>query len=508
MAVSRAVMAGVRFGFGLTPGETPDSDPDALLEQLRQAQDEKLLFPREGVETRKKRIRQYRSVRQDLTQRIRNGEALGEQEKALNRSVAARFDADVSGRIAQAAGSSFGFQERLAGFWLNHFTVSASKSTEMRLIVPLYEAEAIRPNLSGRFADLLKAVSLHPAMLVFLDQAQSMGPNSRQAQKRGGGVNENFGREVMELHTLGVNSGYSQTDVRELALLLTGLVFNRDEVRAGFDRNRAEPGAFKVLGRHYERTEGVFDVAHTALEDLASDERTMRHVSTQLFKHFVSETPDEHTIAAMVKAWKTEDGDLMAVYRAMLESKAAWVEPGQKFKKPFDYVVSSLRAAGLTRPQDLLNDEDGILGAFDLPEAGPQRLAMAEPGSGDETWRGMESGENGGDDRKPRPKMKRSLARQAAQMITALGEPVWRPSDAAGFKDQSAYWFNPAQLSMRIEWARRLARRIPGKPDPWQFAHDALLDLARDDTLQLVSRAPSREAGLMLVLVSPEFNRR
>ncbi|MEH0069912.1 DUF1800 family protein [Pannonibacter sp. Pt2-lr] len=155
-----------------------------------------------------------------------------------------------------------------------------------------------------------------------------------------------------------------------------------------------------------------------------------------------------------------------------------------------------------------MNDEDGILGAFDLPEAGPQRLAMAEPGSGDETWRGMESGENSGDDRKPRPKMKRSLARQAAQMITALGEPVWRPSDAAGFKDQSAYWFNPAQLSMRIEWARRLARRIPGKPDPRQFAHDALLDLARDDTLQLVSRAPSREAGLMLVLVSPEFNRR
>lgn len=507
MAVSRAVMAGVRFGFGLTPDLRPDGDPDALLDQLKLAQDEKLLFPQEGVETRRKRIRQYRSVRQDLTQRIRDGEALGAQEKALNRDVTARFEADVSARIAQAAGSPFGFQERLASFWLNHFTTSAGKSTEMRLIVPLYEAEAIRPNLSGRFADLLKAVSLHPAMLVFLDQTQSAGPDSRMAERRGtGGVNENFGREVMELHTLGVNSGYTQADVRQLALLFTGLVFNRDEVQAGFDPNRAQPGTFKVMGKLYKRGEGVFDVSEEALEDLASDERTMRHVSTQLYTHFISETPDAETIAAMVKAWKAKDGDLRAVYRAMLTSKAAWEEPGQKFKKPFDYIVSSLRAAGLTQPEDLFNSEDKPRGAFDLPDVEPQRLAMAEPDD-DENRKGME-GKDGGEDMKARPKAKRSLARQAGQMIAALGEPVWRPSDAAGFKDQSAYWFNPAQLSMRIEWARRLARRIPGKPDPRQFAHDALLDLARDDTLQLVSRAPSREAGLMLALVSPEFNRR
>lgn len=507
MTVSRAVVAGVRFGFGLTPGEAPEGDPDALLEQLRKAGNAKLLFPREGVETRKRRIREYRLVRQDLTQRMKDGEALGEREKALNRDASARLDADVSGRIAQAAGSPFGFQERLASFWLNHFTVSASKSTEMRLIVPLYEAEAIRPNLSGRFADLLKAVSLHPAMLVFLDQAQSMGPNSRQAQKRGGGVNENFGREVMELHTLGVNSGYSQADVRQLALLLTGLVFNREEVQAGFDRNRAEPGRFKVLGKTYERGEGVFDISEAVLEDLASDERTMRHVSTQLFTHFISETPDQGTIAAMVKAWKAKDGDLTAVYRAMLQSKAAWEEPGQKFKKPFDYVVSTLRAAGLTQPEDLFNDDDQPRGGFDLPDGKPQRLVMAEADD-DENRKGMEGKGMEGDDRKARPKAKRSLARQAAQMIAGLGEPVWRPSDAAGFKDTNAYWFNPAQLSARIEWARQLVRRIPGKPDPRNFARDVLADLARDDTVRLVSRAPSREAGLMLALVSPEFNRR
>lgn len=508
MTVSPAVMAGVRFGFGLAPGDRPDGDPDALLEQLRRAQGEKLLFPREGLEMRKKRIRQYRSVRQDLTQRMKNGEALGEQEKALNRDVTASFDADASGRIVQAAGSSSGFQERLASFWLNHFTVSASKSTEMRLIVPLYEAEAIRPNLSGRFADLLKAASLHPAMLMFLDQAHSLGPNSRRAQKRGGGINENFAREVMELHTLGVNSGYSQTDVRQLALLLTGLVFDRDEVQAGFDPSRAEPGQFDVMGKTYKRGEGVFDISETVLEDLASDERTMRHVSTQLFTHFISETPDEHTIAAMVKAWKAKDGELTAVYRAMLQSKAAWEEPGQKFKKPFDYIVSSLRAAGLTRPDDLLNDEDRPRGAFDLPDGAPQQLAMAGQDDDDQNRRGMEGRKEDGRDRPSPPQMKHSLARQAAQMTAALGEPVWRPSDAAGFKDQSAYWFNPAQLSMRIEWARRLARRIPGKPDPRGFANEALGDLARDSTLQLVSRAPSRQAGLMLVLASPEFNRR
>lgn len=507
MTVSRAVMAGVRFGFGLTPDARPDGDPDALLDQLKQAQDEKLLFPREGVETRKKRIRQYRSIRQDLTRRIRDGESLGAQEKALNRDVTARFDADVSGRIAQAAGSPFGFHERLASFWLNHFTVSASKSTEMRLIVPLYEAEAIRPNLAGNFADLLKAVSLHPAMLVFLDQTQSAGPDSRMAERRGtGGVNENFGREVMELHTLGVNSGYTQADVRQLALLFTGLVFNRDEVQAGFDSNRAQPGTFKVMGKLYKRGEGVFDVSEAALEDLASDERTMHHVSTQLYTHFISERPDRGTIAAMVKAWKAKDGDLTAVYRAMLTGKAAWEEPVQKMKKPFDYVVSSLRAAGLTEPDDLFNDGDRPRGGFDEPGDGkPLKVAMTDD---DDYGRGMQDKDDDGEGMKARPKARRSLARQAAQTIGALGEPVWRPTDAAGFKDESAYWFSPAQLSMRIEWARRLARRIPGKPDPKEFTNNALLDLARDDTLQLVSRAPSREAGLMLALVSPEFNRR
>jgi len=585
VTLSHATMAAIRYGYGLRPSDGPVPDADALLRELDEAAKQPPLFPLEGLEGRRQTLVDYFNLRKQVEDLRKAGKPFGEQDKGLNREADDRFKADVSARIAQAATSPYGFHERLASFWLNHFTVSADKSTEMKLIVPLYEAEAIRPHLNGHFSTLLKEVSLHPAMLIFLDQAQSIGPNSKIGLKRKeGGSNENFAREVMELHTLGVGTGYTQNDVRQMSLLLTGLTFDRLAVAAGFDANRAEPGSFTVLGKTYVRSPEPFLNAVAVLEDLARDPRTMRHISRQLYSHFISETPDEATIDAMVAVWKQTDGHLPSVYRTLLQANAAWDEPGQKFKLPFDYVVSTLRAVGASK-DDIMGEDGKPLGPVVMPK--PDEEANATPGQAQGQGQGMmtqpasvmpasapapaQAPAAGGamapaatakvgaaamagansmagpaQPQNPagKPQQKQPLGRQAWQMIATLGQPVWRPSDAAGFSDKSDHWFSAAQMTQRTQWARRLVNQMAGqmanqvvsqsptqmpnqsapansgqmsgqgggpagnRADPRVFVETALADYARDDTIRVASQAPNRQSGLMMTLVSPEFNRR
>ncbi|MBB4954699.1 uncharacterized protein (DUF1800 family) [Agrobacterium vitis] len=504
--LSRSTMTAIRYGYGLRKDEASPQDVDDLIAQLQQAAQQAPLFPLEGIEARRQVMVDYFAVRKTIDERIKAGNADGDISKALNRDVADRFNADVCARIAQAACSPFGFHERLASFWLNHFTVSADKTIENKLAVPLFEAEAIRPHLGGHFTTLLKEVSLHPAMVVFLDQAQSIGPNSKVGLKRkDGGSNENFAREVMELHTLGVGSGYTQTDVKQLSLLLTGVTFDRLAVAAGYDVNRAEPGSFNVLGKTYLRSPEPFLNAVAVLEDLARDERTMRHVSRQLYAHFIDEKIDGDAVDSMVAAWKQGDGYLPDVYRAMLQSSKAWQEPGQKFKLPFDYIVSTLRAVGATK--------DMIMGDDARPR-GPIVMPVVDDDDDDEkNASGPIMQPMMADRAKPSPAPRPPLGRQAANMISTLGQPIWRPSDAAGFSDQSDHWFSASQLSQRIQWAQRLTNQMSSQTstttdDPRQFVKLVLADYARDDTIRVVSQAPNRKAGLVMTLVSPEFNRR
>lgn len=513
LVLSHSTMAAIRYGYGLRQDEPASKDVEALLAQLGKAAQQPPLFPLEGVEGRRQALVDYFEVRKVIDGLKKEGKADGDLDKALNKDVGERFNADVSARVAQATLSPFGFHERLATFWLNHFTVSADKNIESKLAVPLFEAEAIRPHIDGHFATLLKEVSLHPAMIVFLDQAQSIGPNSKVGLKRkDGGSNENFAREVMELHTLGVGSGYTQTDVRQLSLLLTGITFDRLAVAAGYDVNRAEPGSFNVLGKTYLRSPEPFLNAIAVLEDLARDERTMRHISRQLYAHFIDEKADDKVLDSMVAAWKQSDGYLPDVYRAMLQSAQAWEELGQKFKLPFDYVVSTLRAVGATK--------DAIMGEDAKPK-GPIVMPVVEANSmgGNNSMSPPMMDAKSGDaakmqpqmtvDVKPQPAPKQPLGRQAAQMISTLGQPIWRPSDAAGFSDKSDHWFSASQLSQRIQWTRRLTNQIDSSTtDPRQFAEQALADNARDDTIRVVTQAPNRKAGLVMTMVSPEFNRR
>ncbi|RYE60041.1 MAG: DUF1800 domain-containing protein, partial [Rhizobiaceae bacterium] len=250
---------------------------------------------------------------------------------------------DAMARLAQAILSPFGFHERLASFWTDHFSTSALKSLPMRMVVPLYEAEAIRPNLAGSFANLLKAAMLHPAMLIYLDQSDGAGMDAPAGRSGGRAVNESLGRELLELHTLGAGSGYTQEDVRAAALILTGLSVDRRALEVVYRPRISEGGSISLLGEVYEDDEAGSQDHLRMLEDLALNPMTAEHVCRKLVIHFVADEPPADVVAAMTAAWAETEGDLKAVYRAMLDHPRAWSDPGQKIKRPFEFVVSGFR---------------------------------------------------------------------------------------------------------------------------------------------------------------------
>jgi uncharacterized protein (DUF1800 family) len=333
--------------------------------------------------------------------------------------------------------------------------------------LPLLEFEAIRPNLFGRFSDLLLAVEQHPAMLVYLDQAQSIGPNSevgRFAARRGGkqrGLNENLAREIMELHTLGVRTGYSQADVTEFARALTGWTVS------GIGRGRVarfvggsgngdfhfaealhEPGPRTLLGKTYsQRGEAQ---ARAILLDLAANRATARHVSTKLARHFAGDDPPAAMVDRLTAAYLASGGDLPTVYRALVDSPEAWAPQPLKFKTPWEWSVSALRAVGDT-------EVEGVA---------------------------------------------------TAAMLKQLGEPTWQPGSPAGWDDIAASWAAPEALMRRVEIAQRLAARAGSGIDARALADRILPGSVSESTRTAVARAESPQEGLALLLVSPEFVRR
>ena len=358
--------------------------------------------------------------------------------------------------VARALDNPDGFRERLIRFWADHFSVSARNRREYLLPGTLIE-DAIRPHLTGGFAAMLQAVTLHPAMLVFLDQVQSVGPASTLGKRRDRGLNENLAREVMELHTLGVEAAYGQQDVRQLAELLTGLALDWSKGFV-FDPRRAEPGAETVLGVSYG-TDGLEPILQV-LSDLAMRPETAAHIARKLVVHFVSDSPDPALVAHICAAYLNNGGDLMAVYSALLEHPAAWVDDAQKARQPYDFIVSSLRALGVTG--------DAVLGAG-----------------------------------------KRPFRRFVISPLEAMGQSLQGPGGPDGWPEDVAVWINPAGLAARINWAMDVpARLIPDLPDPTALAVRALGPLASDRLLWAVTRAESVREGVGLVLASAEFNRR
>lgn len=359
-------------------------------------------------------------------------------------------------QMARALDSPDGLRERLVRFWTDHFTVRARITADGPLPIAMIE-DAVRPHLTGRFADLLVAVTLHPAMLAYLDQTSSVGPNSAQGQRRRRGLNENLARELIELHTLGVGAAYSQADVRGLAELLTGLGVDGTQGTV-FRPDWAEPGPETVLGRTYDG-EGVAPIVDL-LHDLALRPETAAHLARKIAVHMISDRPDPALVATLAAVWRDTGGDLMAVYEALLRHPAAWGADLEKMRQPHDLMLAGLRALGVSG--------EGLMA---LPD--------------------------------------RVFRRQVVDRLGAMGQSVTGPRGPDGWPEGAEAWITPQLLAARINWAVEApAQIVPDLPEPVDLARRVLGPMAEGRLMWVVERAETRAEAVGLVLASPQFNRR
>ena len=392
--------------------------------------------------------------------------------------------ADVHARLLAATFTQRPFAERLALFWANHFTVSEI-SAKPRGLVGAFEREAIRPNIAGRFAQMLRASTLHPAMLRYLDNQNSIGPNSaagRAGEKRAAkvkvkdngkvkedgkafkkkaqGLNENLAREVLELHTLGAESsrhplspaqGYTQADVTELAKILTGWAtaeLPTDTEPTIFNPREHEPGPKTVLGKTYPEGPKALDLV---LADLARHDATARFLATKLARHFVADEPPPALVDRLVAAYQRSDGDLPTLYRELVQSNEAWQPRPAKLKTPEEFAISAARLLRL-----------------------------------DKRW--VDKQRDGG--------------------IGQMGQRLLRAPSPAGWSDRAEDWLGPEALWKRVEWATRLGERFGGNLDARTLARNSLGPLLSEETAQQLARAADGAQALTLLLMAPEFQRR
>ncbi len=383
---------------------------------------------------------------------------------AYAKTVRRHYAAQVLARYRHAAKTDQPFRERLVHFFANHFAVSADKQP-MPAIAGLFEQEAIRPHVTGRFTDMLIAVEQHPAMLTYLDNQRSMGPNSRagkaaarRAPERNLGLNENLAREILELHTLGVDGGYTQGDVTTFAKVITGWSVAADNDRRrdasaktgtfSFRKGMHEPGAKRVLGKRYA-DDGVGQ-GLAVLGDLAVHPATARHVSTKLARHFVADVPPAGLVDALTDTWLDTGGDLTAVARTLVRHDASWSAEKQKYKSPHEFVISAFRA-------------------LDYAPDKPQTLFA---------------------------------------MLEQLGQPPWRPGSPAGWPDTADDWGSADALYKRIEWAGAVGALAGSRAKPLPLARSVLGAGLSPSTVKALTGAESGAQGLALLLASPDFLRR
>jgi uncharacterized protein (DUF1800 family) len=364
------------------------------------------------------------------------------------------YRAEALARLQRAAQAECGFTERLVAFWSNHFCISAGKGELARMWAGAFEREAIRPHVLGRFADMLRAVEQHPAMLFFLDNQQSLGPDSRAGQNRKRGLNENLAREIMELHTLGVGGGYTQDDVTSLARIITGWTFAGREGKLGvpgnfiFNANAHQPGPQRLLGKTYEDN-GVAQ-GEAALADIARHPSTAKFIATKFVRHFVADDPLPALVAQLEAVFKKTDGDLRAMTLALVDADAAWSAPMTKIRDPHEFLVASGRL--LARVPE---DPGAYLGA-----------------------------------------------------LNTLGQPLWTPAGPNGFADTNAAWAAPEGMKLRLDISAQIASRIGNAVDPRELLDQVAGDAASDETRRTVERAETKQQALALLLMSPEFQRR
>jgi uncharacterized protein (DUF1800 family) len=463
-------IAVLRFGLGARPGDltAAAADPHGWLwAQIKGAVPlaiQSSLSPSDQI------FAAYAEARQERQEMKREAADSADAKAGFNavrEAYQPHYRAQVLARAQSAAVTSRPFAERLVHFWSNHFAVSADKGVIFGLAGTL-ENEAIRPHVGGRFIELLTAVEQHPAMIAFLDNQASMGKDSEaarfaarrfadaEAPKRQFGINENLAREILELHTLGVNGGYSQADVTTFAQIITGWSIGGGKGRlAGgtpgrffFRENLHEPGAKTFLGKtYYEQGQRQ---GEAVLYDLSRNPATARFIATKLVRHFVADDPPPAAVERVAHAFLKSGGDLPQVYAALIEAPEAWDPNSRKFKTPEDFVFSTFRSLNIspTQPEEVLR-------SFEL-----------------------------------------------------LGQRQYTPGSPAGWPDTSKSWDGADALMHRVLWASRVAAKYDQGMDPVGIAAASLGGYARPETVTALRRAASSDQALALLLMSPEFQRR
>jgi uncharacterized protein (DUF1800 family) len=399
--------------------------------------------------------------------RMPGREDKADRQEARRRLVAIASAEGREALIARAT-SARPFVERLVAFWSNHLCVSAAGKVLVAPLAGAYEREVIRPHVLGRFEEMVLASAKHPAMLFYLDNFQSIGPSSRGARagRRNAarrGLNENYARELLELHTLGVNGGYTQKDVQELAKILTGWTVDglggpRRARRASagmFDANGPvqfafhdllhEPGSKTVLGVRYG-DDGVAE-GEEAIRNLCRHPSTAQFIARKLATHFVADDPPQGAVTRLARAFQESKGDLNVVAAALIDTPEAWTNEARKFRTPQDWLIAVLRAFQATDVGD---------------NVGP--------------------------------------------VLRQLRHPLWSPAAPKGFGDSMQEWSDPDSLLNRAELARTVARRIGGRSvDPKALA--TAVDVAPRDPLHGFLADTSIPAGerVALAIAGPVF---
>ncbi len=362
---------------------------------------------------------------------------------------------EMGARLALGIATKKPFAERLVWFWSNHFTVSAQDPRALAL-VGAFEREAIRPHIAGSFEDMLLAVVRHPGMQLYLDNARSIGPHSFAGRFAGLGLNENLGRELMELHTLGVDGGYTQADVIALANLLTGWSVDRDgggDDSTGFRYfpARHEPGSVVLRGKTYS---GGEEAAIAALKDLAHDPATARHVARRFAAHFIADEPPPDSVRRLETVFQQTNGNLKALAAAAVDDPLAW-SPAKKVRSPIEYVTAAMRFIGWPHGGDMDRQVKGLMAGVRL-----------------------------------------------------MGQfPLAAPSPK-GWPDDSQSWSGPDAVLNRIQWAREVGNRIPKEVDAVAAAEQGLGPLLQPATRAAMKSASGPGEAVALLLSSPEFQRR
>lgn len=437
-----AAIAATRFGYGPRPRELPfiaENPRQWLSDQLIEDPLDPLL---EGLPTTEAILTEMLQARQSGREGFRR----------FRQEARRRVTAEAARSALIATNGEKPFFERLVRFWTNHFTVSMRKPAVAPL-VSAFEREAIRPNVTKRFYDMLLAVVRHPAMLIYFDNIRSVGPISKVGRATGRGLNDNMAREILELHTVGPGA-FTERDVREFSKMLSGWTVGR--------LNSNRPGAFlfrndwhqelpkRFLGRVIPQA-GVLE-AEAALDLLSRSEVTGRALARKMAQFFIADEPEPGLVSNLFNGYADGGGSCLTMAQALIQAQGAWAPVQTKVKTPEDLAISTVRALG-RRPQ-----------------------------SGQMLLRAMR----------------------------LLGQPPYSAPSPAGWPQTASYWLSPQILIERLEWASSVAGRygIPDDMEAIEFGFEILGPLFKPETYRRLQVSYSQTESLALLLSSPEFQRR